>query len=249
MAPDVEELRIDEMTTTHGTDDPAWPAKPSASADTETGAAERFWNDHYRAHDQPWSRRANAVLTEVAATLPPGRALDLGCADGGDAIWLAQRGWQVTGVDVSATVLRRARVQVATAGLGDRVDFQRHDVSESLPDGTFDLIVASHFHSPIDFPRNQVFRSTAQMLSPHGVLLIVDHASTAPWSWNQDPDHRFPAPEETFAEIGLDPALWAAEILEARDREASGPNGITATVTDNVIMIRRVSNPSRESRD
>lgn len=122
-------------------------------------------------------------------------------------------------------------------------------MSESLPDGTFDLIVASHFHSPIDFPRNQVFRSTAQMLSPHGVLLIVDHASTAPWSWNQDPDHRFPAPEETFAEIGLDPALWAAEILEARDREASGPNGITATVTDNVIMIRRVSNPSRESRD
>lgn len=237
------------MTTTHGTDDPAWPAEPAELAGKETGAAERFWNDHYLAHDQPWSGPANAVLTEVAATLPPGRALDLGCADGGDAIWLAQRGWQVTGVDVSATVLGRARVQVATAGLGDRVDFQRHDVSESLPDGTFDLIVASHFHSPIDFPRNQVFRSTAQMLSPHGVLLIVDHASTAPWSWNQDPAHRFPAPEETFAEIGLDPAFWAAEILEARDREASGPNGITATVTDNVIMIRRVSNPSRESRD
>lgn len=117
----------------------------------------------------------------------PGRALDLGCADGGDAIWLAQRGWQVTGVDVSATVLRRARVQVATAGLGDRVDFQRHDVSESLPDGTFDLIVASHFHSPIDFPRNQVFRSTAQMLSPHGVLLIVDHASTAPGRGTRTP--------------------------------------------------------------
>ena len=209
--------------------------------DANASGAERFWDDHYRSVvHQPWNGQANAVLAQVAPSFSPGRAMDLGCGDGGDAIWLAQRGWRVTGVDISATVLERARAQVAAAGLSDQVEFQRHDVTESLPDGVFELIAATHFQSPVDFPRSQVVRSAARLLAPGGVLLVVDHASTAPWSWNQDPDLRFPTPEATLAEIDLDPAEWAVEIVETRDREAIGPNGLTATVTDNVMMVRRV---------
>lgn len=72
------------------------------------GQAERFWEGHYRKHEQRWSGRANAVLVDVVGSLPVGTALDLGCGEGGDAIWLAGLGWRVTAVDVSATAIDRA---------------------------------------------------------------------------------------------------------------------------------------------
>src|SRR5215208_437768 len=70
--------------------------------------AERFWEDHYRRRERVWSGRPNPVLVDVVGSLRPGTALDLGCGEGGDAIWLARQGWRVTAVDVSATALDRA---------------------------------------------------------------------------------------------------------------------------------------------
>src|SRR5918994_591290 len=87
--------------------------------------AERFWEDHYRRRERVWSGRPNAVLVDVAGSLQPGTALDLGCGEGGDAIWLAQQGWRVRAVDVSATALDRAAAEAATAGVVDRIDFHR----------------------------------------------------------------------------------------------------------------------------
>jgi methylase of polypeptide subunit release factors len=87
--------------------------------------AERFWEDRYRRRERVWSGRTNAVLVDVAGSLQPGTALDLGCGEGGDAIWLAQQGWRVRAVDVSATALDRAAAEAATAGVVDRIDFHR----------------------------------------------------------------------------------------------------------------------------
>src|SRR5918994_5866470 len=87
--------------------------------------AERFWEDHYRRRERVWSGRPNPVLVDVAGSLRPGRALDLGCGEGGDAIWLARHGWRVRAVDVSATALDRAAAEAATAGVAGRIDFHR----------------------------------------------------------------------------------------------------------------------------
>ena len=76
-------------------------------------------------------------------------------------------------------------------------------------------------------------------MAPSGVLLIVDHASVAPWSWNTNPDTRFPTPEATLAELELNPDEWQTERLDAAERQASGPNGEIATVIDNIIVVRR----------
>ncbi|MDQ4127570.1 MAG: class I SAM-dependent methyltransferase [Actinomycetota bacterium] len=202
--------------------------------------AERFWEGHYRKHDPAWSGRANAVLVDVAGSLPPGTALDLGCGEGGDAVWLAGLGWRVTAVDVSATALDRAADHAATAGVEDRIDFQQHDLARTFPAGAFDLVSAQHLHSPVEFPRVRVLRAAARAVAPGGLLLIVDHASVSPWSW-ADPDTRFPAPEQILASLELTPVRWHAERLESPRRPATGPGGQAATVTDNVVAVRRLA--------
>ena len=143
--------------------------------------AERFWEGHYRGHERVWSGRANPVLMDVAGSLPAGTALDLGCGEGGDAIWLAQQGWRVIAVDVSATALSRASADAATAGVADRIDFQKHDLARTFPTGAFELVSAQYLHSPVEFPRDRVLRAAAHAVAPGGLLLIVDHGSSRPW--------------------------------------------------------------------
>lgn len=202
--------------------------------------AELFWERHYRARRAP-SARVNPLLAETAAPLRPGAALDLGCGAGGDTLWLARRGWHVTAVDISTTAVERVRERARDLGVADRVTPEQHDLAASFPAGRFDLVSAQYFHTPLPLPRGRILRTAARALRPGGLLLVVDHGSTAPWSWNQDPDIHCPAPAEIAAELDLDPARWSVLRAGTPRRRATGPAGETATVTDNVLLVRRTA--------
>ncbi len=198
--------------------------------------ARRFWEERYGSTDRVWSGQVNPRLAEVAADLPAGRALDLGCGEGADALWLAERGWQVVAVDVSATALQRAAEAASARNVADRIDFQRHDLNETFPDGAFDLVSAQYFHSPARLEREAVLRRAAGQVNPGGVLVIVDHGAAPPWA--QHHEHSFPGIEEVIASLRLDPAGWTRVRAETVDRELVA-DGQRATVPDNVIVLRR----------
>lgn len=205
--------------------------------ETEPNEPQEFWEQRYAGAEPVWSGRVNARLAEVVADLTPGRALDLGCGEGADAVWLAEHGWQVVAVDVAETALRRASAAARERNLLERIDFQRHDLSRSFPDGTFDLVSAQYLHSPVHLARDAVLRRALTRVNPGGVLLIVDHGAPPPWS--QHLEHDLPGIEDVLASLSPDPQCWQRVRAETADRETIGPDGQPATLTDNIIVLRR----------
>jgi SAM-dependent methyltransferase len=207
----------------------------------DSAAAQEFWDTFYRAGDRIWTGRPNAVLVREVVDLTPGRALDLGCGEGADAIWLAQRGWRVTAADISRIALDRAAGNAAAAGVGDRIDWQRHDLAVSFPVGVFDLVSAHFLHSQLDLPRDRILRSAAAAVAPSGVLLVVGHAGHPSWEHHPDQAVPFPAPEEVLTALDLPAGRWELLRNEVHEHSFTGPDGQPATRTDNTLKLRRLA--------
>jgi SAM-dependent methyltransferase len=204
----------------------------------DTTDAKEHWEQHYTERDRIWSGRVNVRLSEVVSPLRAGHALDLGCGEGADACWLAGRGWTVVATDISDTALQRAAAAAESQGLSDRIQFVQHDLSESFPDGTFDLISAQFLHSKIAFDRPRVLKRAKTAMRPGGVLLIVDHAGPPPWVSKLDHHHEFPSAEEVIDALELDDE-WQRVRVDAVERQASTPDGEIRPWIDNVIVLRR----------
>ncbi|WP_434084911.1 SAM-dependent methyltransferase [Mycolicibacter heraklionensis] len=201
--------------------------------------AQEFWDEFYGGDDPVWSGRFNVALAEITADLAPGRALDLGCGEGADAIWLAAHGWQVVAVDISANALARGRAAAQERDVAARIRFERHDLSSSFPDGRFDLVSAQFLHSPVELDREPVLRRAADAVAVGGRLLIVDHGAAPPWAGEHVREHHFATADEVLAGLGIDDAQWELLRIGTADRDAVGPDGQTGVLIDNVILLRR----------
>ncbi|MGW2056543.1 class I SAM-dependent methyltransferase [Streptomyces sp. NPDC001840] len=206
----------------------------------EFGSMEEYWDDRYGQDDRIWSGNPNVVLVREVTGTPPGRALDLGSGEGADAVWLARQGWRVTGTDISGVALGRAAEHAAAEGVADRIDWQRHDLGESFPEGSYDLVSAQYLHSYGELPREKILRSAASAVAPGGVLLIVGHCGFAPWEDNPHPDVHFPTPEEVLESLDLPDGEWEVQICEEHDRSQTGPDGRPGHRRDNTLKVRRL---------
>lgn len=184
-----------------------------------TGHDHDSWEERYRGSVALWSGRVNPPLATEAAGLTPGRALDVGCGEGGDALWLAGRGWQVTGVDWSQVALDRAAEHAAAAGLTERVEWVRGDVDSWQPPlGAYDL-VSAHFLHPRAAQRGPLLARLTAAVAPGGTLLWVGHP------YNQERAETWGADRLTTAHevaADLDPAVWEVFVAANRPRQSGG---------------------------
>lgn len=211
---------------------------------TDTPPAQ-FWENRYTDSEGLWSGNANVSLVDAVSGSTPGTALDLGCGEGADTIWLARRGWIATGIDISPTAVRRATDAARAGGVpDDRIRFVAADLSSWHEDGSYDLVAASFLHSPVEFPRTDVLRRAAGLVARNGHLVIVSHAAFPPWA-DADAreghgDHRFLSPQEEIEALDLEPNRWEVRIAETREREAIGPDGTQAVLEDTVVVLQRL---------
>jgi SAM-dependent methyltransferase len=195
-------------------------------------SAEDFWEEFYAGGRSRWSGKANASLVEEVEGLAPGTALDLGCGQGGDAIWLAAQGWAVTATDISQTALDVAARHAAEAGV--EVAWERHDLAVSQPEGSFDLVAASFLHSDVELPRARILRAAAEAVAPGGTLLIVGHAPSAEHHHGD-----LPSPEEVVGELALSGADWEVRVCELRERMHAFTGEAPKARVDSVVRLRR----------
>ena len=94
------------MTAHHHASHAHAPAPAPAEPDPELSPTE-YWEQRYSGSERIWSGKVNATMASVVAELSPGTAIDLGCGEGGDVLWLAEQGWQVHGLDISTTAVGR----------------------------------------------------------------------------------------------------------------------------------------------
>ena len=201
-----------------------------------------FWDDLYGSRDRLFSGNPNGVLVTEAGDLTPGQALDVGCGEGGDALWLARRGWRVTAVDISRTAVERA----ATAGrdVEGRVAWMRADLTVMpVPVHSFDLVTVQYF--PLSRrPDHRALRRLLSAVAPGGTLLFVGHDLADLDAHQGGGDHPDPSdfyqPAEVARLLNEDRETWTVLVDETRPRTVPAPAG-TQHTHDTVLRARRQS--------
>lgn len=211
-------------------------SKSTSSHDARQMFEPESWDERYGSEEQIWSGNPNAQLVAEVSGLTPGTALDVGCGEGGDVIWLAGRGWTVTGADFSAIGLARAAQHAEQAGAAEHIEWWQVDARTFTADGrSFDL-VTTHFLHPPDGGMVDVTRRLSGAVAAGGHLLVVGHS----------PSHRFPHMDESkrramFLAADLLPALpdgFEPLVVEQRPRTVTRGDQ-TVEVDDSTLLARR----------
>jgi thioredoxin reductase/SAM-dependent methyltransferase len=217
-------------------------ARDDIRAAARPSASEADWDHRYEG-EQMWSGNPNGTLVNELSGLAPGRALDVGAGEGGDALWLAEQGWSVTASDISPRALDRVSAEAERRGL--RVECHHADANALDAFGTagFDLVSAQYASIPRT-PDGRGVDNLLNAVAPGGTLLIVSHdleqmrtpAGTLAHSRPFDPD-AYVRVDDFAAALAGSPA-WDIELREKRLRPV-GAASASYHVHDVVLRARR----------
>ena len=157
-----------------------------------------FWNEMW-ADIEDCSSGSDEILLDQVECLAPGRALDIGCGTGGNAVWLAKHGWQVTALDHSVVAIEKCKRLASEQGV--TVEFVVADASAHHPEGNYDLITCFYLQL---FPneRASMLARMSKALAPGGTFLFVSHDKSGPPSgWSVEDMLSLTTPEEIVAEL------------------------------------------------
>ncbi|MBB6333892.1 bifunctional 2-polyprenyl-6-hydroxyphenol methylase/3-demethylubiquinol 3-O-methyltransferase UbiG [Schaalia hyovaginalis] len=196
------------------------------------------WEARYASRERLWSGAVTPLLPEIAGGAKPGRALDIGCGEGADLLWLAERGWEVVGVDVSATAIERYLEGARLIGAQDRASGIVGSAQSFTAPGAFDLISFFYLHPGEETPGGLAALITAQArrLRPGGRILVAAHAVIPPGR---------PGPARTYRLDGLLSALdgevaqWRVELAEERWKDLPATGELPAARSADAVLVLR----------
>jgi len=181
------------------------------------------WNRRYAAKEFIWTVNANRFLVDEAASMLPGRALDLAAGEGRNAVWLAEQGWTVRAIDFSDVAIEKARRLAAARKVADKVDFQIADLRGYEPEfHQFDLVALMYLQIP-RAEREPIFVRAARAVAPGGTFLLVAHDSANlmhGYGGPQDPDVLYTAEQAVNAlggELEIEKATSVERSVETDD--------------------------------
>ncbi|MEV8359176.1 bifunctional NAD(P)/FAD-dependent oxidoreductase/class I SAM-dependent methyltransferase [Microbacterium sp. NPDC076895] len=217
-------------------------ADEDLAARARPSGVETEWDGRYSG-EQVWSGNPNGTLVAEVAGLTPGTVLDVGAGEGGDALWLAENGWQVTASDVSSRALARVEHEARRRGLAVRTWHVDANGIHPYGDETFDL-VSLQYGSFARTPDGRGVRSLLDAVAPGGILLVVSH-DTAWAREGLDPAEHTPMfdPDAYVGVTAIAAALaasegWRIEVHETRPRPAGAVSG--HHVEDVVLRAERI---------
>jgi SAM-dependent methyltransferase len=207
--------------------------RPAASV--RPGFAREDWNARYEQKGLLWTATPNRLFAAEVGSLAPGRALDVACGEGRNAVWLAERGWRVTGVDFSDVALAKAERLAGARGvavewvLADVLDYRAEPLA-------FDLVALLYLQLP-GAELARALRSSVAAVAPGGTLIVLGHDTA-----NLTDGHGGPkdaavlfTPEDVVTELD-DLVVERAETVR---RAVALPDGGTATALDAFVRARR----------
>ncbi len=176
------------------------------------------WEQEYAAIGATSETEAEAILVREAADLKPGRALDLGCGMGTNALWLAEQGWDVTAIDWAETAISAAKAAAVQRGLS--ASFQVADVTEWTPDSAFDLVISTYALPVGRESQDRALQAAKQALAPGGILLVVEWERSSASAAAFDPSELVSLDEltESLAGLTIEKAEVVAVDLQAHAR-------------------------------
>lgn len=132
----------------------------------------RDWDERYGEKPLLWSKGPNRFVAEELGDLTPGSALDVACGEGRNAVWMAEKGWEVTGVDFSPVALERAREMADDREV--EVDWVEADILDWDPGRRFDLVLVAYVHLPLQ-ERSALMQKAVSWVAPGGYMFLVGH--------------------------------------------------------------------------